>query len=391
MPEWRGMFTLLSSSSSARQGELSTPSGVVYTPFFMPDATRASVRGLMLGEVRGVGIGAMVVNTYHLLLQPGPELVHRAGGIHRFMDWDGPVLSDSGGYQVYSLIHRHGGLGKIDDEGVEFRSPRDGSKHFLTPERSIQIQFELGVDMMVCLDDPRPNDVDEAEATAAVERTVAWAKRCREEYDRQVAARGLSEENRPLLFSVVQGAMFPELRQRCARELIAIGFDGYGFGGRHVDEEGNFLEEIVGITAASLPEDKPRFALGVGKPEDIVRCYALGWDMFDCVIPTREGRHGRLFVWNNNSPSTSLRGRVGEGEESGQGDKDLFYKTININNEAFKEDFTPLDVQCDCDACRHYTRSYLRHLFAAGEPLAGRLASLHNLRFYAKLMNRLRS
>lgn len=352
-------------------GVLATKSGSLQTPFFMPDATRAAVRGITSDELKQSGTEALVVNTYHLFLQPGENLVKGAGGIHTFMRWDKPILSDSGGYQVYSLIHKNKEMGKITEEGAEFRSVLDGSKHLLTPERSIQIQFDLGVDMMVVLDDPRPNGAPEREVLGAVERTLRWAKRCKTEYEKQVVLRKLTEETRPLLFGVVQGGMFRELRRRCAEGLIEIGFDGYGFGGRHIDEEGNFLEDIVGYTASLIPEDKLRFALGIGTPDDIVRCCALGWDMFDCVIPTREGRHGRLFLWNSETLD----------------EKGNFYKTININNERFKEDFTSVDPGCDCELCTKYTRAYLKHLFRVGEPLAARLASLHNLRFYMKLMN----
>jgi queuine tRNA-ribosyltransferase len=378
-------FFRLESLEAARRGVLKTGAGNIRTPFFMPDATRAAVRGTTTKEIHSVGIEAMVVNTYHLMLQPGESLIKNAGGIHQFMGWNGPILSDSGGYQIYSLIHRNPEMGKITEDGAEFKSVLDGSKHLLTPERAIAIQFDLGVDMMVALDDPRPNDAPETEIAEAVERTIRWAKRCREEYDRQVVVRGLTEETRPLLFGVVQGGMFPELRTKCAEGLTQIGFDGYGFGGRHVDSDGIFLEEIVRHTASVIPKDSIRFALGVGTPEDIVRCHALGWDMFDCVIPTREGRHGRLFLWRNQSKvevvetghALSLRGN-------------LFYETINIYNERFTEDFSPVDSNCDCPLCRNHTRAYLRHLFRVNDPLGSRLASTHNLRFYVRLMEMLR-
>jgi queuine tRNA-ribosyltransferase len=378
-------FFRLESLEAARRGVLKTGAGNIRTPFFMPDATRAAVRGTTTKEIHSVGIEAMVVNTYHLMLQPGESLIKNAGGIHQFMGWNGPILSDSGGYQIYSLIHRNPEMGKITEDGAEFKSVLDGSKHLLTPERAIAIQFDLGVDMMVALDDPRPNDAPETEIAEAVERTIRWAKRCREEYDRQVVVRGLTEETRPLLFGVVQGGMFPELRTKCAEGLTQIGFDGYGFGGRHVDSDGIFLEDIVRHTASVIPKDSIRFALGVGTPEDIVRCHALGWDMFDCVIPTREGRHGRLFLWRNQSKvevvetghALSLRGN-------------LFYETINIYNERFTEDFSPVDSNCDCPLCRNHTRAYLRHLFRVNDPLGSRLASTHNLRFYVRLMEMLR-
>ena len=404
-----------------RVGELATKSGVIHTPFFMPDATRAAVRGVTSDELEMSGTAALVVNTYHLMLQPGVDIIRKAGGparnathsvagggIHAFMRWNRPILSDSGGYQIYSLIHKNPQMGRITEEGAEFRSVLDGTKHLLTPERAIQVQFDLGVDMMVVLDDPRPNSAPPAEIAEAMERTVRWAKRCKAEYEKQIVSRGLTEKMRPLLFSVVQGGMFRELRKRCAEGLIEIGFDGYGFGGRHIDEEGNFLEDIVGYTASLIPEDSMRFALGVGTPDDIVRCHALGWDMFDCVIPTREGRHGRLFVWKKSGvisteaersellstvrdPCATAKAYGDTRSTNAEDDEASFYSTINIQNEQFKEDFASVDPACDCELCTKYTRAYLKHLFKVGEPLAGRLASLHNLCFYAKLMEKLRN
>lgn len=367
-------------TKESRVGVIATRKGDLQTPFFMPDATRATVRGLTREDIERTGVKALVVNTYHLFLQPGETLIRDAGDIHTFMDWPHPVLSDSGGYQVYSLIHKNPELGRITEEGAEFRSVLDGSKHLLTPERSIQVQFDLGVDMMVVLDDPRPNEAPEAEIVAAVARTLRWAKRCREEYDRQVAARGLTNETRPLLFGVVQGGKILSERKRCAEGLVAIGFDGYGLGGRHIDTDGTFLEDVVAAIPMYLPEDNIRFALGVGTPDDIVRFHRAGWDMFDCVIPTREGRHGRLFIMSD-EPSISKQ----------SSDQKSFYQTINIKNEQFERDFTPVDPTCDCTLCTKYTRAYLKHLLKVGEPLALRLASEHNLRFYMRLMERLRS
>lgn len=373
------IFSLDEGSHGRRKGALRTGAGEIRTPFFMPDATRAAVRGMTSREIADAGIAAIVVNTYHLMLQPGEGIVARAGGVHAFMGWDGPILSDSGGYQVYSLIHRNPEMGRITEDGAEFKSVLDGSKHLLTPERAIAIQFDLGVDMMVVLDDPRPNDAPRGEIAEAVERTIRWAKRCREEYDRQVVARRLSEAKCPLLFGVVQGGIFPELRTRCAEGLIEIGFDGYGFGGRHIDAEGNFLSDIVSHTASVIPEDRVRFALGVGTPEDIVRFHAAGWDMFDCVIPTREGRHGRLFLWKSKLKTDNLPLTTGD-----------FYEAVNIKNGGFAEDFSPVDPTCDCELCTNHSRAYLHHLFRTGDPLAARLASVHNLRFYARLTGMLR-
>jgi queuine tRNA-ribosyltransferase len=244
----------------------------------------------------------------------------------------------------------------------------------LTPEKAIQIQFDLGVDMMVVLDDPPPNHYPKEKIRKAVERTIKWAVLCKAEYARQIEKRKISKQKRPLIFGVIQGGEHKDLRKYCAESLVKIGFDGYGFGARHLDKDGKFMGEMLGFTADLIPENSLRFALGVGTPEDIVKCVSLGWDMFDCVIPTREGRHGRLFIWKNKNIN-----------------KSGFYETININNGKFKKDFSPIDKNCDCYACKNYTRSYLSHLFSMKETLALRLASIHNLKFYLELMEEIRN
>ncbi len=363
-----------------RSGILHTRVGDLMTPFFMPDATRASVRGLTNQQLKSVGIHPMVVNTYHLMLQPGQQFLHDHGGVHNLMQWDGPLLSDSGGYQVYSLIHKNKELGKITEQGAHFRSVIDGSKHILTPQKAIEIQFAIGSDMMIVLDDPRPPDAPRQEHEAAVQRTVRWAQECRDYFDNQCLQRGLSQHDRPLLFAVVQGGPYVQLRQKCAAQLAKIGFDGYGFGGRHIDSDGNFMEQIIRETAAAIPDDAPRFALGIGTPHDIVRCYRAGWDMFDCVIPSREGRHGRIFTWSQAPKGNAIIKSK---------DASDFYDTINISNAKFVKDFTPLDSFCKCYACKTYTKSYIRHLFHVGEPLGAQMASLHNLHFYTTLMEHL--
>ena len=397
------MFRIISKKDGKRTGEIKTRKGVLKTPFFMPDATRAFVKSLGNDDLKKSGVEVLCVNAYHLYLQPGLEIIKKAGGIHKFMNWDGPVISDSGGYQIFSLIHKNPEMGKITDDEVIFRSPLDGKKHILTPEKSIQIQFDLGVDMMVCLDDPPPNYYPKEKIKKAVERTLNWAERCKTEYEKQIKERKISEKERPLLFGVIQGGEHLDLRKYCAEDLVKIGFNGYGFGARHVDKDGNFLEKVLRYTADLIPEEALRFALGVGTPEDIVKCASYGWDMFDCVIPTREGRHGRLFIWKKN-PSlpemlripkqAGLRcGGVLPFEKGGKsspfkkgGLEGEFYKTININNGIYRSDFKPVDKNCGCELCQNYTRAYLRHLFSAKEPLAMRLASIHNLYFYLKLM-----
>lgn len=369
-----------------RSRELVVRGKSLRTPFFMPDATRASIRGVMSGQLNTCGTEAIVVNTYHLMLQPGSKLIAQSGGIHRFMRWDGLVLSDSGGYQVYSLIHKNPEMGRITEEGAEFRSVLDGSKHLLTPEKAIQIQFDLGVDMMVVLDDPRPNSASEEEIDQAVDRSIRWAERCRIEYDRQIKDRGLTNDSRPFLFGVVQGGKSRELRKKCVEGLSPLGFDGYGFGARHIDESGEFLADIVEYTASILPEDKIRFALGVGTPQDIVRFWQYGWDMFDCVIPTREGRHGRLFLSTINDEEKKTK-------------SDSSYDTLNvprsttlnITNGRYKNDFSVIEEGCGCPTClAGYTRAYIHHLFRVGEVLGGQLAMMHNLFFYNEFMKHLR-
>lgn len=358
---------------------IKTKSGEIQTPFFMPDATRGFVKSLSFQDLEEVNIKAMVVNTYHLYLQPGMESIRQSRGISKFMDWKGILLSDSGGYQVFSLIHKNPQMGKITDKEVIFRSPLDGSLHKITPEKSIQIQFDLGVDMMVCLDDPPPNDYPKEKILKAVERTIVWARRCKKEYEKQIEKRRINLEERPLIFGVIQGGEYLDLRKYCAEELVKIGFDGYGFGARHIDERGNFLEEVLRATAQFIPEESLKFALGVGKPEDIVRCFSYGWDMFDCVIPTREGRHGRLFLRKDNWKKDTICNF-----------KEKFYDNININNGKYKNDFEPLDKFCNCELCRNYTRAYLHHIFSSKDPLGMRLASAHNLKFYADLMEKIK-
>ncbi len=378
------MFKIRKKKTTARSGLVSSVHGRLKTPFFMPDATRGFVKLLTRKEMEAVGLGPLVINTYHLFLQPGEKLIRRAGGAHRFINWDKPLLSDSGGFQVFSLIRQARGkapLGKVTDKGVIFRSPIDGRLNELTPEKAIRIQFDLGVDMMVCLDDCPPNDAPREEIGRAVERTLAWAARCKKEYERQLKARRIPAGQRPLLFSVIQGGTFLDLRERCASGLVGIGFDGYGFGAKPVDSQGNFLEEVLRETAAMIPEKALRFALGIGLPEDILRCASYGWDMFDCVIPTREGRHGRLFL-----PAQDWKKKAG----AYRGGKQNFYKTANINNARFAKDFSPINPDSRLPELREYSKAYLNHLFKTKEALGAKLASLNNLEFYMELMETIR-
>ena len=338
----------------------------------MPDATRGLVKGVSVGDIKQAGIEAICVNTYHLYLQPGIEVIKKAGGIHEFMGWNGPILSDSGGFQVFSLIHRNKEMGKILDDEVIFKSPIDGSKHVLTPEKSIQIQFDLGVDMMVVLDDCPPNSASKEEIEKAVDHTIEWAKRCKLEYELQIKKRGILNKFRPLLFGVIQGGEYLDLRKKCAKALIEINFDGYGYGAMPVDNNGTLLKDVLEYTANLVPVDKLRFALGVGKPEDIRLCYELGWDMFDCVIPTREARHGRLYECLD-------LGILKDSQSS-----------FNILNAKYKLDFHKINDESIFDELKGYSRAYLHHLFKVKDALGARLASLNNLEFYGKLMKYLK-
>jgi len=381
--------------NNGRSLTINTKHGKITTPFFMPDATRGFIKTLSGTDLNNIGLGAMVVNAYHLYLQPGLEIIKIIGGIHKFMGWPGPLLADSGGFQIFSLIHSHPKMGKITDEGAEFKSIWGGSLQKMTPEKSMQIQFDLGVDMMVCLDDCPPNNFSKKELKIAVGRTIAWAKRCRVEYGKQIKARGITN-NLPLFFGVIQGGPYLDLRKYCLNKLVKIGFDGYGFGGSPIDAKGNLQEAVLKSIARLIPENSLRFALGIGTPADICQCASFGWDMFDCVIPTREGRHGRLFQKISNPPAgragfqpACRTGRFPTRLPDGQVSKS-FYSTININNSNFKNDFTPINPNSNLPELKSYSRAYLHHLFKLNEALGRRLAVLNNLEFYMNLMEDIR-
>lgn len=373
---------------------IQTVHGEITTPFFMPDATRASVRGLDRGAVQAAGITEMVVNTYHLMLTPGIDIMRSVGGVHALMGWERPLLSDSGGYQVYSLIHKNKHLGKILEEGAKFRSVIDGSWHMLTPEVSIEIQADLGVDMMVVLDDPRPNTASEDEIKHAVERTIRWAARCREAYSMQAKKRGWTDLSRPKLFAVIQGGPYEHLRERCAQGLIDVahnvddGFgtgywDGMGFGGRHIDKDGNLMEDMLENTADLIPKESLSFALGIGTPSDIVRCVRMGWEMFDCVIPTREGRHGRIFILDEDAQQ-KIATYIKTGEYVS------FYTQHNVRSAEYATDIRVVSVSTG-SASEEYSYAYIRHLMRVNDPLGAAIIARHNLQMYATLMHIIRA
>jgi len=346
----RLVFRVVAQDGEARAGLLETLHGPVPTPAFMPVASQASVKALAPEEVRAVGTHILLSNTYHLYLRPGIERVARLGGLHRFMGWEGPILTDSGGYQGFSL----GGLQRVTEEGLEFRSHLDGSSHRFTPEAVVAYQVALGVDIGMCLDVCLPYGADETEARRAMERTHRWAERC-------LRARG---EAPMALFGIVQGGMYPHLREESARTLAGMPFDGLAVGGLSVGEPKALTYDLAGRTARLLPEDRPRYLMGVGSPEDLVTAVGQGYDLFDCALPTRVARNGGLYT---------PEGRV------------------DITAGAYRDEAGPPVPGCDCYTCTRFSAGYLHHLFRARELLAYRLASLHNLRFYQRLMEEMRT
>ncbi|HMM41032.1 MAG TPA: tRNA guanosine(34) transglycosylase Tgt [Thermomicrobiales bacterium] len=351
---------------------LATRRGDLAMPVFLPDATRAVVRGVTSADLVEVDAPALVVNAFHLLRRPGVRVIQAHGGIHAFMGWDRPVLSDSGGFQVYSLIRQNPDYGVIRANEVIFREPDTGEKWTLTPERVIQMQFQLGSDIVVCLDDCTDVDAGLDEQERAVERTIRWARRCREEYDR--LAGQMKREQPPLIFGVVQGGASEDLRRACASALVEIGFDGFGFGGWPLAADGALLTDVLGWVADALPPDAPKHALGIGSPEHVVTARALGYTTFDSSFPTRDARHNRLYTFQPGFPDRAPR----PGER--------FYRTLYILDADYRADREPVDPACDCPLCRTYSRAYLHHLFKIGDAAGERLATLHNLRFYARLL-----
>lgn len=341
-----------SENSRARTGILKTSHGNVETPVFMPVGTLGSVKSVSPEELFDAGVQIILGNTYHLYLRPGCDIIQQFSGLHSFMHWDKPILTDSGGFQIFSLAK----LTDIKEEGAIFQSHLDGSTHLLTPEKAIDIQITLNSDMMMCLDQciSYPSTFDEAKEALAL--TTRWSKRCKEVWEEKAG-------NRSGLFGIVQGGMYPELREISAAALADIGFSGYAVGGLSVGEPKELLYEMADFTLAKLPDNTPKYIMGVGTPEDLVTLVGMGADMFDCVMPTRNARNGQVFTQNG---------------------------TINISNAQFKDDSNPIDSTCGCYTCRHYSRAYLRHLYLSKELLVYRLNTIHNIWYYIELMERMR-
>ncbi len=350
----RFAFTLKATDGHARTGEIAMKRGTIRTPAFMPVGTAATVKAMKPETVRALGADIILGNTYHLMLRPGAERVAKLGGLHRFMNWHRPILTDSGGYQVMSLSE----LRKLTEKGVEFKSHLDGSRHMLSPERSMEIQRLLGSDIVMAFDECPRADRPLDEIKASMELSMRWAKRSRDGFDS-----GEEHAARSALFGIQQGCLDEELRRQSAEALREIGFDGYAIGGLAVGEGQEAMFATLDFAPGMLPEDAPRYLMGVGKPDDLVGAVERGVDMFDCVLPTRSGRNGQAFTWNG---------------------------PVNLRNARHAEDTNPLDENCSCSACTSYSRAYLNHLVKSGEILGAMLVTEHNLTFYQNLMQAMR-
>lgn len=336
--------------TGARRGRLHTPHGIIETPIFMPVGTQATVKAMTPEELKEIGAQIILSNTYHLHMRPGEKLIEKAGGLHKFMNWDRPILTDSGGFQVFSLSD----LRDIKEEGVTFKSHIDGSKHFISPEKAIEIENALGADIIMAFDECPPYPADYDYTKKSLYMTIRWAERCK-------AAHRNTEKQ--ALFGIIQGGMYKDLREEAVREMVKLDFPGYSIGGLSIGEPKPIMYEVLDWTTHLMPENKPRYLMGVGSPDALIEGVIRGIDMFDCVLPTRIARNGTVFT---------SRGKV------------------VVRNAEYAEDFRPLDEECDCYACRNYSRAYIRHLFKAKEILAARLATIHNLRFLLKLMENIR-
>lgn len=357
--------------------ELQLPHGHLDFPAFLPDATLAVVRTVDSRDLRACGIPALMMNAFHLMQKPGSSVIQALGGLHRMSNWDRPIFTDSGGFQAYSLIRQNPRFGKMDERGITFQPEGNQRKFLLTPEKSVQLQIGYGSDVVICLDDCTHVEAPRSEQELSVQRTIAWARRARREYDRLMEQKKLTGGQRPLIFAVIQGGGELDLRRQCAEALLEIGFDGYGFGGWPLDSSGSLLSEILEYTRQLVPPQYPLHALGIGHPHNVVTGWQLGYSIFDCAMPTRDARHGRLYTFTNPP-----------GQDGGLNGNWLEY--LYINDERHMRSSRPISEWCDCPTCQQYSLGYLRHLFKINDSLFLRLATIHNLRFMTQLTERIR-
>ncbi len=355
--------------------ELHLPHGRLHLPAFLPDGTQGVVRSIDAADLRASQIQAVQMNVYHLMQKPGSTTIQALGGLHRMAGWERPIFTDSGGFQIYSLIRQNPKNGSINEKGATFRI--EGRKFNFAPEKSVQLQLSYGSDVVICLDDCTHADDDLAAQAASVRRTVAWARRCKLEFTRLVAEKEMAEGERPFLVAVIQGGRSRDLRRQCAEELLEIGFDGYGYGGWPLDSQGSLLADMLAYTRELVPAQFPVHALGVGHPQNVVNCVAMGYNLFDSTMPTRDARHGRLYTFIVDLAAARLTGS--------------WFKYTYIKDKKHVKASLPISPYCDCHTCAHYSLGYLHHLFKLNDTLYPRLATIHNLRFMTQLMASLRA
>ncbi len=364
---------------SLRKNTIHLPHGELSCPTFLPDATRGVVRTVDSVDLARCGIQGLVMNTFHLMQRPGSSTIQALGKLHKMCGWQKPIITDSGGFQAYSLIRQNSKYGRLSDKGISFRPDGSARKFQLTPEKTIQLQLSYGADIVICLDDCTHVDDSLQVQQSSVHRTIAWAKRCKKEFQRLNDQKNISPTERPLIFAVIQGGGSRDLRRRCAEELLEIGFDGYGYGGWPLDSQGNLLIDTLAYTRELVPAKLPTHALGVGHPANVVECAKIGYNLFDSAMPTRDARHGRLYTFTTPAslPAGGLKGE--------------WFSYVYINDKKYIKAAGPVSQFCDCLGCSNYSRGYVHHLFKINDPLFLRLATIHNLSFMMQLTARLKS
>jgi queuine tRNA-ribosyltransferase len=354
------------------------PSGTFDLPVYLPDATYGVVRSVDAQDLEVCGVQGLVMNVYHLMQKPGSSTVQSLGGLHKMSGWSGPIVTDSGGFQVYSLVRQNPKFGQIQDRGITFHPEGKDRKYLLTPEKSIQLQLSFGADVVICLDDCTHVDDSFEEQKLSVRRTIAWAKRCKETFVKITQGKKITSERKQKIFGVVQGGSSRELRKECAEALLEIGFDGYGYGGWPLDGDQNLLTDMLSYTRELIPLEFPMHALGIGHPYNVVTCYKIGYDIFDCAMPTRDARHGRLYRYRSDPAQIDFLNTAD------------WLQYVYIHDERHIKADEPISPYCDCICCKHYSIGYLRHLFKMNDGVFFRLATIHNLRLMTQLMEGLR-